>query len=89
MRNSFSLNNLYFVIIVEDWDRPSEEPVPQPVQSTNSDEQPTKKSKKKSKLRQAISQTKPIFDPSLPTLSCSSKNSFFFVFRRKIFSTIF
>lgn len=55
---------------MEDWDRPSEEPILKPVQSNNSDEPPTKKSKKKSKLRQAIAQSKPIFDPSL--------NSFFF-----------
>jgi hypothetical protein len=46
---------------VENWDRTDEELIPKPVQ----EEQPTKKSKKKSKLREAIAQSKPTFDPSI------------------------
>ena len=49
---------------VENWDNPKDEEkekVPtKPVES----EQGNKKSKKKSKLRQAIAQAKPTFDPS-------------------------
>jgi protein KRI1 len=53
---------------VENWDRIDEDIVPKPVQS---EEQTTRKSKKKSKLRQAIAQSKPIFDPSMKRISYS------------------
>jgi hypothetical protein len=49
---------------VENWDLTNEELIPKPVQSNNQEEQTKKKSKKNSKLRQAIAQSKPIFDPS-------------------------
>ncbi|CAF1027981.1 unnamed protein product [Adineta steineri] len=52
---------------VEDWDRVDESAVSKPVQSNNQGEQITKKSKKKSKLRQAIAQSKPLFDPKEKT----------------------
>ncbi|CAF1415704.1 unnamed protein product, partial [Rotaria sordida] len=48
---------------VENWDNTEEEQVSKPVQLNNQEEQITKKSKKKLKLRQAIAQTKPTFDP--------------------------
>ncbi len=46
---------------MENWDRTEDEPVLAPKQSENP---PIKKLKKKSKLRNAIAQSKPTFDPS-------------------------
>jgi len=46
---------------VENWDRTDEEIIPKPVQSNNQEE----RLRKKSKLRQAIAQSKPTFDPSI------------------------
>jgi hypothetical protein len=66
---------------VENWDRTDEEIIPKPVQSNNQEEQLTKKSKKKSKLRQAIAQSKPTFDPSI------RKN--YFIFEKSNFNFFF
>jgi hypothetical protein len=65
---------------VENWDRPKDELIPNP-------DQPAKKSKKKSKLRQAIGQSKPIFDPSMRKILPGKKSNL--IFRRKILRTIF
>jgi hypothetical protein len=66
---------------VENWDRTKDELIPQPVQSENP---PTKKSKKKSNLRHAIAQSKPTFDPSKSKTNSSNTEIFLFVRRRKI-----
>jgi hypothetical protein len=69
---------------VENWDRPKDELIPN---SDHQEDQPAKKSKKKSKLRQAIGQSKPIFDPSMRKILPGKKLNL--IFRRKIFRTIF
>jgi hypothetical protein len=58
---TISIDHTVLFFAVENWDRTKDELIPKSVQSDN---QPTKKSKKKSNLRQAIAQSKPTFDPS-------------------------
>jgi len=60
---------------VENWDRTNEELISKPVQSNNQEEQPVKRSKKKSKLSRAIAQPKPIFDPSIRKIFFSKKKT--------------
>jgi protein KRI1 len=69
---------------VENWDRTKEELIPKLVQS-----EPTKKSKTKSKLRQAIAQSKPIFDPSIRKLIFSKTNKIFVFLEEKSFEQYF
>ncbi len=69
---------------MENWDRTKEELIPKLVQS-----EPTKKSKTKSKLRQAIAQSKPIFDPSIRKLIFSKTNKIFVFLEEKSFEQYF
>ncbi len=80
----YSSHVLEGFFLVENWDRTDEEIIPKPVQSNNQEEQLTKKSKKKSKLRQAIAQSKPTFDPSIrKNYFIFEKSNFNFFFQKK------
>jgi protein KRI1 len=74
---------------VENWDRTNEELISKPVQSNNQEEQPIKRSKKKSKLSQAIAQSKPIFDPSRRKFFFRKKNANFIFLEEKSFEQYF
>ncbi len=78
-----------FVVLVENWDRTNEETISKPVQSDNQEEPITKKSKKKSKLRQAISQSKPTFDPSAENFYFKKTNLSFIFLEEKTFEQYF
>ncbi len=74
---------------MENWDRTNEETISKPVQSDNQEEPITKKSKKKSKLRQAISQSKPTFDPSAENFYFKKTNLSFIFLEEKTFEQYF